>query len=542
MSQSATQAVAVAPGLARRGMMMHWRSHEMRSEIVACVTVLGLLAWLMCATHISHGGFYYDDWSLVALSRFPGAGGLLHSLWLDYGQRPGQVLYYAALDEAFGARATPRLILAAAMVVLQGTLLYALLRCLAMRVREAAVIAVLTLTFPFSDSLWLWGVLSLTSLAISAALLGVILALSALQNSGPKALALHVCSLVLYIASILSYEAFAIAGCVAGLLYTHVLGIRHARTRWALDVLVIGATLGFARVVLPIDVATPSRIQSLAGMIHHAGQILARGVWLVGAAALPIAGVNPWIGTGVLAGVLAAAVVARVRLAGGDSARAQLGRWLAIAGAGGSSALAAWAIYVPASDHYLPSLAGTVNRMNAAAACGIVVLLYSCIVLSVCMLVRFMRLPASGGTLLAGVAMIALGTGYVLRSLGDARAWDAAAADQQRLLAGLHVALAHPRSETTVYVHGAPVTVGPGIPVLNTTLDLSSAMRVSYSIPTLVGVPIGAAADVACGLHGVLAGGVGGAYGRSYLFDLATRRAVLLLARSQCDRLRLAPG
>jgi hypothetical protein len=542
VSQGGTRAIAVAPGLGRRRTLALTRSRQMRGEILACAAGFGLLAMLMCAAHVRRGGFYYDDWSLVALGRFPGTGGLLHSLWLDYGQRPGQVLYYAALDEAFGTAAAPRLALAGAMVVLQATCLYALLRCLAMRVRDAAVIAALALTFPFSDSVWLWGVLSLTSLAISAALLGVILALRALQDTGGRALVLHAASLALYVASILSYEAFAVAGCLAGLLYAHLVGLRRARVRWALDVLVIGVTLAVARFVLPIDVATPSHTQSLAGMIHHAGLMLARGARLLGAAALPVTGVSPWIGAGAIAAVLAAATLVRLRLPSGDVARAELGRWLALAGVGAVAALAAWAAYVPASDHYAPSAAGTVNRVNAAAAIGIAVLLYSCIALSGRMLVRLTRLPEAAAALVLGAAALALGGGYVARSIGDARAWDAAAADQRTELAGMHAALSRFPGEATVYVYGAPATVGPGIPVLNTTLDLTSATRVSYSSPKLIGVPIAGAANVTCGPRGVLGAGVSGAYGRSYVFDLARRRSGLLLTRSQCDRLRLVPG
>src|SRR2546421_3859885 len=253
------------------------RSLGLRDELLLCALGLGLLGLLMCAAHIRNGGLYYDDWSLVALGRFPVAGGLLHSLWLDYGQRPGQVLYYAAIDGAFGSAASPRLALAAGMVVLQATCLYVLLRQLSLRARDAAAVAALALTFPFSDSLWLWGVLSLTTLAISAALAGLVLALRALRSSGRRALALHGASLALYAASILSYEAFAVAGCLAGLLYAHVVGLRRARLRWALDVLVIAGTLAFARVALPIDVATPSRMQSLGGMLEHAGLIVVGG-------------------------------------------------------------------------------------------------------------------------------------------------------------------------------------------------------------------------------------------------------------------------
>ena len=114
------------------------RSRAPAREVVACGLGLGLVTLLMCAVHVRNGGFYYDDWGVLALGRFPLPGGLLHGLWLNYGQRPGQVVYYAALDEAFGLRAAPRLALAAAMVLVEATCLYALLRHLGFAARHAS--------------------------------------------------------------------------------------------------------------------------------------------------------------------------------------------------------------------------------------------------------------------------------------------------------------------------------------------------------------------------------------------------------------------
>lgn len=505
-----------------------------RGEVIACALGFGLLALEMCAAHVSHGGLYYDDWSLVALARFPGPGGLLHGLWLDYGQRPGQVLYYAALDETLGLGAGPRLALAAVMVVLQATCLYVLLRQLGLAVYHAVAIAALSLVFPFSDSVWLWGVLSLASLAIAAALVGVILAVRALQSTGRRALALHAASLLLYVVSVVSYEVFAVVGCLAGLLYVHVVGFSRARGRWLLDGIAIALTLAVARGALPIDVATPSRTQSIAGMAVHAGLIAHRGVRLIGAAALPVGGLSPWLGAGLLAAAIAAAAVLRMRLAGEEPVRAELGRWLAIAGAGALVVIAGWAAYVPGPDHYLPSAAGTVNRMNAVAGVGIAILIYASVVLLARTLARLVRLPASAASPIIVAAALALGVAYLARAADDARAWDAAAADQRRLLADLHTALPRLPRESTVYAFGAPQVVGPGVPVLDTTLDLTSAMRVSYASPQLLGVPVAGAASVACGAAGPRAGGVTGIYGESYLFDAGARRAVPLLARAQC--------
>jgi hypothetical protein len=534
----AVQGVA-SPGAA----LLHTgpRSRSKPRELLLTGLGLAVITLLMCAPHIRNGGFYYDDWGVVALGRFPSPGGLLHGLWLDYGQRPGQVLYYAALDEAFGTHAPLRLALAASAVLLQATCLYALLRALGLAARHAACVAALSLSFPFSDSLWLWGILSLTSLAITASLLGLILALRAFQSSGGRALALHAASLALFVVSILSYEVFAVAGSLAGLLYVHAVGLRRARVRWASDVAAIGLTLLVSRTALPIDVATPSQMQSLGGMTAHLGLIARAGVQLAGVAALPVAGISPWVGAGLLATVLAAAAVLRRRLPDEDAARAELGRWLAIAGVGVLVAAAAWMVYVPAPDHYSPIASGTVNRVNAAAAIGIAVLVYSSLVLLAGLLTRLLRLPSASAALLAAAATIVLGTGYLKQTAADARAWDAAAADQRRLLADLHAILPRPGRAATLYVFDAPQKVGPGIPVLNTTLDLTSALRISYASSALTGVPLETASGVICGARGPSANGVTGAYRAAYSVDIGARRAIRLIGPRQCAAQDLRP-
>ncbi|HLL91621.1 MAG TPA: hypothetical protein VK252_01685, partial [Solirubrobacteraceae bacterium] len=449
-------------------------------EMLACAGALGLLALFMCAGHVHSGGLYYDDWSLLAQARFARGGGLLHDLWLTYGQRPGQVLYYAGLDRALGQDAGARLALAAAALTLEAGCLYALLRHLDIRARHAGAIAALLLVFPFSDSAWLWGVMSLSSLAIAAGLLGTMFALQALQLRGSRALVLHCISLGLYLASVLSYEVFAPAGCLAGLLYVRAVGMRRARARWALDVVAIALALALTRALLPIDVATPSRTQTLAGMVAHAGLIAVRGARLVGAAFLPVGGLDPWVGAGALAAVFAAAACLCLRPHTDRALRADLVRWLGIAGAAALVAAASWALYVPAPQHYAPSAAGTVNRVNTAAAVGLAILLYAGIVLLARMLCRLGRAPSGLAALGIVAAALGLAGAYLGRAESDARAWDAAAADQRRELADVRLALPRLPHGATVYVYGAPATVGPGVPVLNTKLDLSSALLIAY--------------------------------------------------------------
>ena len=81
---------ALARGTSRPREGASTRARGLPRELIACGLFLGLLTLLMSAVHVRHGGFYYDDWAVLALGRFPLPGGLLHGLWLNYGQRPGR--------------------------------------------------------------------------------------------------------------------------------------------------------------------------------------------------------------------------------------------------------------------------------------------------------------------------------------------------------------------------------------------------------------------------------------------------------------------
>src|SRR5205823_581683 len=285
-------------------------------------------------------------------------------------------------------------------------------------------------------------------------------------------------------------EVFAAAGCLAGLVYVRAVGLARARRRWAVDFVAISATTLLCRVLLPIDIATPSRTQSAAGMLDHAAQIAAVGVRVAGAAIVPIRVVSPWVGVGLLAVGLTSGAGLRRRLRRDASARLELGRWLALAAAGCALAAAAWAVYVPAPAHYSPSAAGTVNRVNALAGIGIALLVFSVLMLVGRSLAALARLPGSTAAAVATALVLALCVANLQRTAADARAWDAAAEDQRQVLSDLRAALPRPARGAVIYAFDAPRVVAPGVPVLGTTLDLTSAARISYASPTLTAVPI----------------------------------------------------
>jgi hypothetical protein len=507
-----------------------------------CAALLSLIGAALCATHVAHGGLYYDDWSVAALGR-SAPRGLLHGLWLFYGQRPGQVLYYAGLDNVFGAAAAPRLALAGAAAVLEASVFYALLRRLGFRARDSLACAALALAFPFSDSLWLWGILSLASLAIAAWLGGVILALRALEQRGFRSLALHGTSLALYAAGILSYEVCAVAGCLAGLLYVRAVGFAKARVRWAADVVVIASATLLPRALLPVDIATPSRTQSLAGTAGHALQIARAGARLAGQALLPLSAVSAWAGTLAIAAALAASLlVRRARGARGVSGADALGRWLTRACAGVALAVAGWAVYAPATDHYLPTASGPLNRVNALAALGLALLIYSALALFGQLAGGLLRRRAAAAALVAPLLALALGGGYLYRSATDARAWDRAAREQRAVLADLRAALARPPADAVIFALHVPDDVAPGVPVLGTELDLTSAARLAYHSPRLWAVPLTRSTQLHCGSRGPTAAGVRGTFGASYLLDVPTRSALALTNRARCAAASGAPG
>jgi hypothetical protein len=435
----------------------------------------GLLAALMSLGHIRHGGFYYDDWGALSLARFGGQ----HALWQYYGTRPGQVFYYGFLESVLGYHASLQLAWAALALVVEAGLVTALLVRLGLGPGHATSIGALLIVFPFSDSVWLWSIVSMASVAISLGIGGVLVALRAFER---QSVPLHAASVVLFVASVLSYEVFAVAGCLIGVLYVLRVGWRGARLRWAIDIVAIAGALAIAKLALPIDVATPSGGQSPAGMLDHTGSILAHGWTLLGAAVFPFA-TGP-LAAGVAVGIGLLAVTLRRR-----AVRAELGRWLAVGGAGVVVALAGWAVYVPASGHYVPVIGGTLNRVNALAAIGLVMIAYATWML-VGVIVRRPRA-------IAICAVLAIGGGYLVRAESDARRWDRAASAQRQLLTTVQSLVPRPARSATIYVFDHPAAVD-GIPVLGTQLDLTSALRLTYGDGSLVGVPLSGVRRPAC--------------------------------------------
>jgi hypothetical protein len=480
----------------------------------ACFIVLGLAVF---AGHIRHGGFYYDDWGVLSVVHFPprAGDGALHALWPFYGSRPGEVLWYALLESVLAFHVHQQLALAALLLILEVLCLFALLRRLGLDTLAAGAIGALVLLFPFSDSLWLWSILTTNTLTTALYLIGIMLALRALEARGWRGIALHATSLALYLIGIVTYgESFAVLGCLVGLLYVRSVGWRRARLRWALDVIAIAAALIYTRVVLPKDIVTPHPSLSLHHMWVHAGEIAGSAARLLAAAAEPFG--EP--GASLVLGVLAVLLIARAR----DR------RWLAIAAAGLIVAVAAWAVYVPADFHYLPDAPGTGNRVNGLAGIGIAILLYAAAML-------ILRRGA-----LALLVTLALGAGYVQRIAADVRVWNRAAQQQAQILTTIRAHFPRPPAGATFFVTDWPQSAGPNVPVYGEPYYFGGALKWTFADRTLQGAQVDRTTRWACGPQIIIASHLPYApplfahYGRTYLIDVRADRVLALTRPGQC--------
>lgn len=488
-----------------------------------------LAGLVVFASHVLDGGFYYDDWGVLSVVRFPPShGSVLHALRLLYGRRPGQVLWYAALDGVLGFHAHLQLALAAVLMVAEAACLFVLLCRLGLERLAAGAIAALVLLFPFSDSLWLWSILTTNTLTTALYLIGIVLALRAFDVAGRRGIALHAVSLSLYLIGIFTYgESFAGLGCLVGLLYVYhahrqtsgrararASALRGACVRWAVDVVAIVGSLVFTRVVLPKDIVTPYPRLSPHHLWLQAGDVVSGGARVLSSAAEPFG--RP-AALAVLAALAALLVV-----------RARDRRWLAIAGAGLLVAVAAWAVYVPADYIYSPTSPGTGNRVNGLAAIGIAVFLYAAAML----ITRRARVALA--------IAIAIGAGYVYRIERDARSWNRAAQDEAQILTTIKTKVPRPPKGASFFILDWPQSVAPGVPVYGEPYYLASALKWAFSDRTFSGAQIDSSTQLSCGARHVTASHLPyasplvGSYGRAYYVDVQADRVVDLMRPSQC--------
>ena len=524
----------------RLGASLLDRSPPTARELVLFAILLIVIAAVVFGPHVGDGGFYSDDWAAAAEYQAGARDGVWEALagatnptLLAF--RPLLALVLPLPHALFGLDPRGHLALAIGLGVLASLCLYGLLRTVAIERLHAGAIAALVLVFPWSDATRLWATASANNLALCLYLLGAVVALRGLRQSGRRALGLHATAVCLYVSSVLTYEVAALAILAGGLLYAARSSWSQALRRWPLDVVAVGAALALVALNTPREVRAPGEL------LARASTFADEGLSVLAAAAMPF-GSSPRLALlAVLAAVIATSAVVERGLPRGDPERERLRRWLCVALAGALAIVLGYAMFVPGEDHYSPLKDGLSNRINLLAALGHVMLVYSVAVLATALVARAMSgVGARAATIaLPSLAAGALALGYAseirVHMAGYARTTDY----QERLL-GVIRSEARAPSGATIYTFGHKVYTAPGLAAFR-HWDLKGAVRVALADPTLDAYPIYPGVEWVCGATAMhprsrfySAEQSLSAYGKGVWVDFAGGRAVVVSGREQC--------
>ena len=341
-------------------------------ELAIVGVIASAIALLLYESNAIHGGFLSDAWSQLSLYEFAPT----HGLWdtfsyfeeqANFAPRPLQALYFVTLYEVFGDHVGLWLTWQIATNVLMVLALFALLRRLSLRPLDAAVIAILVLIFPAASSLRFWTPTIQAPAAITAALLGFILALSAFDAKRPAAKAtLHAASLLLFVASLLFYEVALPIMLTSVLLYRLYVPWRQAALRWLADCAVL------IPVILTVTLASSAgHEETEAGIWAHARAIFESSKALFTTVILPFRSVD-WYIVALVALVPAVAALVYTWSPPATPGRTELRRWLVVLAAGLVVVSLGYAIYVPGTDYYNPLGPGSqTGSMRSRASDGV---------------------------------------------------------------------------------------------------------------------------------------------------------------------------
>jgi hypothetical protein len=511
------------------------RSAPAWQELLAVVVLLSGTGALVYASHIQNGGLYSDDWAFASVAENAGSPfQAFDSLDDVVGFRPLGVISLVARFTLLGEHTKWHMAVVLASTVLLCSVIYLFLRTLRTEPVHAGAMALLVLVCPYADATRLWATGSGANLAISAWLLGVVLALRGLETTDRrKAIALHAAAVTLYLVSLLQYEIAYAAIVGTGLLYLTRAPWRRVLPRSAVDI-------GVASVAIAV-IAANAAIQHAPSYSHHAKLMLEGGLKIFAAVALPYGTPRTATVLGLLGAVALGAGIVAWLLPRRAAEQRELVRWLVFAAGGLVLAVAGYVMFVGAIEYYSPLTPGLANRTNAIASIGFIGAVYAGAVLAGTLLFR--GLPG-GRPLAAATAMAVAGflfVGYQDRVRDSAAVWDRAYAQEQVVLGAVRTGLPELPSQSVVLTFGHPtVSENPGLPIFSSPWELRSAVQVVYDDPSLAAYPALPDSQVACEPDGAhFTGGgydatTGAEYGRVYLLDVASGRVQRLRSRREC--------
>lgn len=527
-----------------------FRSRSLSGRELA-IAALGLVivAALVFAPHIRHGGLYFDDWANGAGTLYPpGGSGFGHALsyfWELTKYRPVLVAYVPLTFEVMGTHAALQLAWATLLAVVIAWLLYGILRTLTVPPAHAWLIAALTLAYPWFDSTRLWVSASQASVSITLVLAGAWIALYGLDRRSRR---LHACAAVLYLLSVLAYEVAIPLILSFGIVYTLRAGWRAARWRWATDiaVVVVGAAW--------VGSQETHTALGAAGYFSHFKQIVTGGEIIMGRSLVAL-GVVPRTTLALLAllvVVLAGLVVLAVRRgrarAGADDGFGLRG-WMLMAVAGLAFTVIGWLMFIPADPYYTPTIYGIANRVNALAGFGLVILVYAVFGIVGSLISQVRESLLGVGSLVTAMLGVLLGITYVRVLERHIRYWNAAHVSESSAIREIRQKFPNPAPGTTIFTSNYPANETLGVPIFAANYDLNGAMRLAYKDTAVSAYPVLPGLRLTCGPAGIALTGMGGApgvtqYGRARLLNLGLGQTANPTGQKSCQRVigRYTPG
>lgn len=516
-------------------------------EALLAALGLGLLTLAMYLPHVLNGGWYLDDWIMIAQLRDgDDAGGLLevYRQARDISYRPGYAIVLTALY-AVGQDGQAGYLLAGLLcTALQASLFFVVLRTLRLRTVVAIAASVLLIVLPVIDSTRLWMAAFPITVASIFFLVGLLLVLWATQaETSRRRWPLYVGGAAMLAVSIVTYEMVAGLVAVTPLLYLLHLGWRRCLLPSAVSWL--GFAVGMA-IMIPRADARREAESALGVLIDRA-----EGTWV--AAAEVFRSLVPW--SDVLAGPLglalafAGAIGAGVAIGGRGPYAETFRQWTLIGVAGLLVALAGLVMLLPADAYFVPRFTGMGNRTGTFAAFGAVVLLLALIVVTFGGIAVLLKRPRAGfavAALLVVVAAVELG----VREVRQQQPWADAWVQQQKIVSAVRDALGPrlpPHSSVVSFRH-TQFLQPDDVSVFAYSWDLRGAVWHAYDDPTLVARPWNASAT--CAARSLAFpddetpatgdGAIPYGYGRLYFVDAAGRTAHRVSSRAQCEKLAAA--
>jgi hypothetical protein len=478
-----TQDAEVRPGgrlqhvLARTVVAMSTRAAVADCAFLAAMTVLSLVLY------VGGLGFYYDDYQL--LERMGESGhrsvlGLYDAVSPGTGQRPLQALTYAVLYRLFGAHPLGYHVFNAAIFVVAIVLIYLVLRELRLpRFVSVAVPLVYAMLPHYStDRFWAAAFQANTSTAFYA--LGTYAALRALRSSR-RAFPVWLLVAVLSVAgSLFAYEVAAPLFLLsAGLVW--LAGRASGRRR--VVVAVLGGALLAAVIAKSTLVVTGGqngyRVGFQGGVLHHLVYLVSGAIKLnVGTYLVALPYVLWWIVVhhfavstlvvAVASGALAFAYLANAR----DRGDAEAVPWSWIVAAGFAVFVLGYAVFLT-NDQILFRSAGIDNRVNAASALGIALM----VVGAIGWVARLAQAGRQSLVRAAAVACVVAVGVFIVDSL--ASFWADAYKRQHAIVAGLTQQLGRSPRAGVVVLDAACPELGPAV-VFADQYDLGGALWLHY--------------------------------------------------------------